>query len=198
MRGAGKPAGSVRIIGGRWRGRKLPVADLPGLRPTPDRVRETLFNWLAPDLAEIRVLDLFAGTGALGFEALSRGAGSAVLVEREARAVSLLRQSASLLEATAEIVAADALAYLSRPSTGFDLVFVDPPFAATLWTSVLSALPPHLRAGHRVYVEAPKTWPGPAEPGWRVLKEKAVADVVMRLLDYSEPLSQASPSGERP
>ncbi len=184
-RGSGRP-GQLRIIGGRWRGRKLPVPEAPGLRPTPDRVRETLFNWLAPDIQGIACLDLFAGTGALGFEALSRGAGHAVLLDSDRQAVTTLRDSARLLDADAAIHQADALGWLAAPpGRRFDLVFVDPPFAAALWDRALALLPPWLGPGHRVYVEAPRDWPGPPAAQWDTLKEKTAADVVFRLLHYS-------------
>lgn len=150
--------GSVRIVGGRWRGTRLPVADAAGLRPTSDRVRETLFNWLAPMLPGARVLDLFAGTGALGLEALSRGAGEAWLVERDAKLVGSLRQTVARLHADdeAQVVVADALAFLRAPLHGrFDIVFLDPPFAAHLWPAVFAALPPWLAGDAWVYVESP-------------------------------------------
>ncbi|HTA64280.1 MAG TPA: 16S rRNA (guanine(966)-N(2))-methyltransferase RsmD, partial [Xanthomonadaceae bacterium] len=137
--------GSVRIIGGRWRGSKLPVADAAGLRPSADRVRETVFNWLQPRIVGARVLDLFAGTGALGLEAASRGAARVVLVEKDAVLASTLRANAERLARadaakTVEVVCDDALRWLSRsPDARFDLVFVDPPFAAGLWQSALAA-----------------------------------------------------------
>ncbi len=119
----------IRIIGGRWRGRKLPVADVAGLRPTPDRVRETLFNWLSADCRGAHVLDCFAGSGALGFEAASRGARRVVLLERERRALDgLFVQAARLGDDTIEIVAGDALASLPRLGGSFDLAFIDPPY----------------------------------------------------------------------
>jgi 16S rRNA (guanine966-N2)-methyltransferase len=136
--------GVVRIIGGRWRGSKLSVAEVAGLRPTADRVRETLFNWLQPKLAGARVLDLFAGTGALGLEAASRGAGTVVLIERDPALAASLRATAARLAAdgpsVVEIVCNDALQWLSRaPGIQFDLVFVDPPFADALWQPALEA-----------------------------------------------------------
>lgn len=120
----------VRIIGGKHRGRKLPVADAPGLRPTPDRVRETLFNWLGQNLSGWHCLDLFAGSGALGFEAASRGAASVVLVE-QAPAVARILQTAvaALKEPALSLVCTDALAYLKKPDIHpLDLVFIDPPY----------------------------------------------------------------------
>ena len=152
------PAGSVRIIGGRWRGTRLPVADMAGLRPTSDRVRETLFNWLAPVLPGARVLDLFAGSGALGLEALSRGAREALLLERDPKLAESLRQTVARLQAgdEAQVVAADAAAFLRAPLHGrFDIAFLDPPFAANLWPAVFAELPPWLADDAWLYVESP-------------------------------------------
>ena len=158
--------GSVRIIGGRWRGTRLPVLEAAGLRPTSDRVRETLFNWLASALPGARVLDLFAGSGALGLEALSRGAGEALLVERDAKLAESLRQTVARLDAgnEARVVVADALAFLRAPLHGrFDLVFLDPPFAADLWPAAFAALPPWLADDAWLYVESPPA--AAIEPG---------------------------------
>ena len=127
-RGAGPP-GRLRIVGGEWRGRRLPVLDQPGLRPTPDRVRETLFNWLAPLITGARCLDLFAGSGALGFEAASRGAGRVVMIEKSANVVRVLRENRLLLDARqVEVIHADAGPWLAGQAEPFDLVFLDPPF----------------------------------------------------------------------
>ena len=153
-----RPPGSVRIIAGHLRGSKLAVADRPGLRPSSDRVRETLFNWLMPVLPGARVLDLFAGSGALGFEAVSRGAASAVMVERDAGLARQLRETAARLPGGEAVVVcqADALAWLrSAPAAGLDIAFVDPPFAAGLWDAVLPPLLPALAADAWLYVEAP-------------------------------------------
>lgn len=150
--------GKVRIIGGHWRGTRLPVSTRPGLRPTADRVRETLFNWLQPMLPGARVLDLFAGTGALGLEAVSRGAKHAVLVEHDRELAQGLRELAGRLEGgdMVEVVQADAMAWLhAQPDASFDLAFVDPPFDANLWGGVLPALAPKLAATAWLYVEAP-------------------------------------------
>lgn len=126
-------AGTVRIIGGQWKRRRLAVPDVSDLRPTPDRVRETLFNWLAPDVAGACCLDLFAGSGALGFEAASRGAARVVLVEQNTEVVEVLRQEAQTLRGKAiEVVQADALAYLKQSPEPFDIVFVDPPYGKNL------------------------------------------------------------------
>jgi 16S rRNA (guanine966-N2)-methyltransferase len=150
-------AGHVRIIGGHWRGTRLPVPDLAGLRPSADRVRETLFNWLQPVLPGARVLDLFAGSGALGLEALSRGAREAVLVERDPALAEGLRASVERLQAAdqAHVIRADALALLRAPLHGrFDIVFVDPPFADNLWDATLASLAPWLNDDAWLYLEA--------------------------------------------
>ena len=171
--------GNVRIIGGRWRGSRLPVASSAGLRPTSDRVRETLFNWLQPMLPGARVLDLFAGTGALGLEALSRGAGQAVLVEREARLAESLRQSCERLQAgdAARVLRADALEMLRTPLHGrFDLVFLDPPFDADAWAPALDRLGPWLSADAWLYVESRAASPFAPDGDWRPHREMATRD----------------------
>jgi 16S rRNA (guanine(966)-N(2))-methyltransferase RsmD len=139
-RAAVNAAHEIRIIGGQWRRSLLPVPDLPGLRPTPDRVRETLFNWLGQDLTGWSVLDAFAGTGVLGFEAASRGAETVLLLERETRLVAGLTASKAKLGASAvTITQADAMAWMKRAPAQFDLVFLDPPFDANLFESALAA-----------------------------------------------------------
>jgi len=156
---APRPAfGSVRIIGGSLRRSRLDVPDAPGLRPTPDRVRETLFNWLAPIIEGARCLDLFAGTGALGIEALSRGAGWVDFVERDPRLAQALRQNLERLRQTdAAVRCADALQTLAEaPQDAYDIVFVDPPFTETLWQPAVTALENGwLRGGALVYLEMP-------------------------------------------
>lgn len=167
-------AGSVRIIGGRWRGTRLPVADVAGLRPSSDRARETLFNWLQPWLSGTRVLDLFAGSGALGLEAVSRGAGQAVLVERDAQLVQALRASVERLQAAdaVQVIRADALTWLQAPLFGrFDGVFLDPPFDARLWPQVLPLLTPWLAPQAWLYLESAADAPQPAGPGWLLHRE---------------------------
>ena len=121
--------GKIRIIGGKWRGRKLPVPETVMLRPTPDRVKETLFNWLQPVISGASCLDLYAGTGALGLEAISRGASSVVLVENDPALAGQLAENIKTLDATdARLERSEALSWLRRNSTQFDLVFLDPPF----------------------------------------------------------------------
>jgi 16S rRNA (guanine(966)-N(2))-methyltransferase RsmD len=139
-RAAVHAAHEIRIIGGQWRRSLLPVPDLPGLRPTPDRVRETLFNWLGQDLTGWSVLDAFAGTGALGFEAASRGAATVQMLERETKLVSGLAAAKTRLGATAvTITQADAMAWMKRAPAQFDLVLLDPPFDANLFEAALQA-----------------------------------------------------------
>jgi len=172
--------GKVRIIGGQWRGTRLDVADSPGLRPTSDRVRETLFNWLAPMLPGTRVLDLFAGSGALGLEAVSRGAASAVLVERDPAVVAGLRSIAARLPGgnAVTVVQADALAWLPPvPDASFDLAFVDPPFAAGLWEGVVPRLLPKLAMDAWLYVESPPDAGPVLRAEWALHREGHTRDV---------------------
>ncbi len=154
--GRGAHAREVRLIGGQWKRTKLPVADRPGLRPTPDRVRETLFNWLGQDLTGWRVLDAFAGSGALGFEAASRGAGEVVLIERDAILARSLAVSKARLHADAlQVHATDALAWMMGAAHGrFDLVLLDPPFDAGLHGPATDAASKLLKPGGWLYVES--------------------------------------------
>lgn len=147
--------GHVRIIAGTLRGSKLPVVERDGLRPTPDRTRETLFNWLAMKLAGRRVLDVFAGSGALGFEAASRGAAEVVLLEHDAAAAANLRACQERLKVGGmQVVQTDALAWLSaNAGQQFDGVFLDPPFASAIWPRLWPQLLPVLVEGAWVYVE---------------------------------------------
>jgi 16S rRNA (guanine966-N2)-methyltransferase len=162
----------VRLIGGQWKRSKLPVADRPGLRPTPDRVRETLFNWLGQDLRGWRVLDAFAGSGALGFEAASRGAAEVLLLERDAALVVSLELSRQRLGATAlRVQRADALAWLaSAPAGGFDLVLLDPPFDAGLAVQAARLAAALLAEGGFLYVESAEPL---AEPPAGLLPHRA-------------------------
>ena len=180
----------LRIIGGRLRGRRLPVADRPGLRPTGDRVRETLFNWLAPRIAGSRCLDCFAGSGALGFEALSRGAARVVLFERDRHVARQLQRNAETLQqlddggpplGRIEVIAGDALSRLTQPPPHrFDIVFLDPPFQAGLLqqTFLLLADDGWLAPNAVVYLEmAGSTALPPLPPGWRLIRDKRAGQV---------------------
>jgi len=147
-------ANCVRIIGGQYRRRLLNFPDSAGLRPTPDRVRETLFNWLGQDLPGWSCLDLFAGSGALGFEAASRGAGRVIMIERDRAALDALEKNRAVLGSNqVDILRADALAWLANSRETFDLIFVDPPFDSGLAATVLTDLARHLKSGGQVYVE---------------------------------------------
>jgi 16S rRNA (guanine966-N2)-methyltransferase len=154
----------VRIIGGQWKRTPLPVADRPGLRPTPDRVRETLFNWLGQDLDGWHCVDAFAGTGALGLEAASRGAADVLLVEAEGQLVDQIRAIVRKLDAqNVRVQRGNALSVLaSLPAASVDLVFLDPPFEADLFDKALAATRPALRDQAFVYLEAPSAWEGEA------------------------------------
>ena len=172
--------GQVRIIGGRWRNTKLPVPLSPGLRPSSDRVRETLFNWLMPRLGGARVLDLFAGSGALGLEAVSRGAAQATLVERDAALSRQLRESVARLGAQDQIavVQADALQWLRQPAGPLaDIAFVDPPFADGLWEAVIAGLPSHLAADAWLYVESPADQAPEMPAAWLLHREGGTREV---------------------
>ena len=181
-RAAPRPAfGSVRVIGGSLRRSRLDVPDAPGLRPTPDRVRETLFNWLAPVIEGARCLDLFAGTGALGIEALSRGAGRVDFIERDPRLAQALRQNLERLRQTdAAVRCADALQTLGEaPPDAYDVVFVDPPFTETLWQPAVMALEGNgwLRAGALVYLEMPAAAQIGVPETWNLHRESAAGAV---------------------
>ena len=176
------PAGRLRIVAGNWRRRLLDIADVPGLRPTSTRIRETLVNWLAPSLPGARCLDLCAGTGALGLEALSRGAAVAVFVERSAKATRMLRTNIETLQADgAEVLQMDALDFShAQASAPFDLVFLDPPFAADMLGDLCRLLSERkLLAGNaKIYLELDRDKPEPTLPeGWQVLKNKTAGNV---------------------
>lgn len=179
-RGSGRYPGHVRIIGGTWRSRRLAVPDVAGLRPTPDRVRETVFNWLQPYIAGARCLDLFAGTGALCLEALSRGAREVVMVEQSPVALDVLRQNVAALGASgARVVASDATAFLAQPAEPFDIVFVDPPFAADLVRTCLARIAERgwVRPGGVVYIEAPRALAPPLPAGWTLHRSQTAGQV---------------------
>jgi 16S rRNA (guanine966-N2)-methyltransferase len=179
----------LRIIGGQWRGRRWRFPDVAELRPTPDRVRETVFNWLSFRLAGTRCLDLFAGSGALGLEALSRGAAHVTFVERDtqaARAIQGLLADwlGSGQAERSDVVARDALEYLSRQPVRYDGVFLDPPFASRLTSNVLSKLPGWLAPGAWVYVEQPADAELDLPAGFSVRRSKRAGEVGYHLLAY--------------
>jgi 16S rRNA (guanine966-N2)-methyltransferase len=150
-----KQTNSVRIIGGEFRSRILHFPDASGLRPTPDRVRETVFNWLGQRLHGLSCLDAFAGSGALGFEAASRGAERVVMLERDAKVRDALRENASRLQVgKVEILQMDALTYLSRPGELFDVIFLDPPFELNLLMPALQSAATRLSPGGKIYAES--------------------------------------------
>ena len=181
-----RTANQLRIIGGQWRGRKLSFPDVDGLRPTGDRIRETLFNWLAPELPGARCLDLFAGSGALGLEALSRGASASVLVERDSGAASQLRANLALLAATeGQLLQVDALRLLRDGNSGapYAVVFIDPPFQLGLWQAVIDALEEGqwLSEDASVYIESGRDSVYVVPANWRLHREKHAGQVSYRL-----------------
>jgi len=179
----GEKPGVVRIIAGEFRGRRIKVPSRPGLRPTPDRVRETLFNWLGQWLDGQICLDLFAGSGALGFEAASRGAARVVMVENDRTAFDALQATRQTIGAsTVEIVFGDALDYLAREAGRFDVVFLDPPFRQNALPAAQERLAKRLNEGARVYVEAPE--PLEARAGWNELKRARAGQVSYQLFEW--------------
>lgn len=188
MKKARRPGGSntLRIIGGEWRGRKLRFADGEGLRPTTDRVRETLFNWLAPRIQGARCLDLFAGSGALGLEALSRGAAEVIFVDTNPAAITTLKENLALLKAeNAEVIRGDGLNYLQGNLRQFDVVFLDPPFRRDLLQPALKLLAEQgwLAKGARLYLELESEESLPELPtGWELLRSKEAGQVAYHLV----------------
>jgi 16S rRNA (guanine966-N2)-methyltransferase len=179
--------GRLRIIGGDFRSRVVEFDAASGVRATPDRVRQTLFDWLTPVIEDARCLDLFAGSGALGLEALSRGAGHVTFVDRGAPQVASIKAALATLKAAdrATVVQGDALGFLARaPAKAFEIAFLDPPFEAQLLAPALAALPPALSADPRVYAEwhgdAALPWP----PGYAPLREKKAGQVSYALATY--------------
>ncbi|MEO9078573.1 MAG: 16S rRNA (guanine(966)-N(2))-methyltransferase RsmD [Rhodanobacter sp.] len=193
MSGARKPgSGRIRIIGGNLRNSRLDVPELIGLRPTAERVRETLFNWLAPVIEGARCLDLCAGTGALGIEALSRGAASVQFVERDPRAAQALRDNLTRLkQAKGQVVALDAAVYLHGAAQPQDLVFLDPPFALGLWSPLAKQLEQAgwLTASALIYVESPRVDGLRLPSNWQLYREASAGEVRFALYRRSLPLS---------
>jgi 16S rRNA (guanine966-N2)-methyltransferase len=172
--------GKIRIIGGSLRGSRLTVPDFPGLRPSADRVRETLFNWLAPHIAGLRALDLYAGTGALGLEAVSRGAREAVLVEREPALAQALAAAVERLKLPqARVLNTSAESFWSGAPQPFDLVFLDPPFAASQWDRAAAELEARgwLADPALVYVESPRALAPQMPRNWTLQRESHAGDV---------------------
>lgn len=178
--------GQIRIIGGQWRGRKLKVPNVPNLRPTPDRVRETVFNWLAPVIAGAHCLDPYAGSGALGFEALSRGAASLVMVDQSAEVVTLLQQEIEMLKAAnAQVYRAQAPLQLKKPAALFDVVFLDPPFQENLLLATCFFLEENgfLADGAYIYLEAKESLQEADLPAnWQLIKSKKAGLVAYHLV----------------
>ena len=182
--------GSLRIIGGDWRSRKLPVADVPGLRPTPDRVRETLFNWLQNEIPGARCLDIFAGSGALGFEAASRGAKEVVMLEKDRLAGKVLAENIRLLQAgNIRLQQTDALQWLNSSGEGFDIVFIDPPYASDLQAQTCNLLEQQhwLNDNAHIYLELSSQQALPELPqNWQVLKGKKAGEVGYYLIQRQQ------------
>lgn len=174
-----KTTGKCRIIGGRWRSRQLPIIDADGLRPTTDRVRETLFNWLQGDLTDSVCLDLFAGSGVLGFEAASRGASKVLMVEKSPAIFKNLQQNVRLLDAadSVAVLNQDALLYLKQLTSAdeFDIVFIDPPYDAGLIEPVIERL--KLSGGCKVYLESRKGNAVNVPENWSLLKDKTAGQI---------------------
>ncbi|MBL3525548.1 16S rRNA (guanine(966)-N(2))-methyltransferase [Serratia plymuthica] len=182
-------AGQIRIIGGQWRGRKLPVPNSPGLRPTTDRVRETLFNWLAPVIQGARCLDCFAGSGALGLEALSRYAGSATLLEFERPVAQQLEKNLALLQGKGTVVNTNTLSWLASNGQPFDVVFLDPPFRKGLLAETVTLLEQQgwLADEAWIYVEAEAESAAADVPAnWQLHREKVAGQVAYRLYVRSQ------------
>ncbi len=175
----------VRIIGGQWRGRKLGFPKIDGLRPTGDRIRETLFNWLAGDLPAANCLDLFSGSGALGLEALSRGAKHATLLEFHPSAAAQLQSNLQLLNCdSAKVIHGDALSWLNKPADErFDVVFIDPPFSQDFWPEALQSLNLNnwLNVGAAIYIETPRGYHLPVPKGWDLHRQKHAGNVSYQL-----------------
>ena len=183
--------GEIRIIAGKWRGRKISVGDFEGLRPTPDRIRETLFNWLQSHISEARCLDLFAGSGVLGLEALSRGAKSVTFIEKLPPASMALKKIVTTLAAntTCEIIQTDAIVWLQQQknisSPSMDIIFLDPPFSSGLLLQALKALTHHPLVGAKtlIYIESAKSLTAEElPPNWQILKQKQAGEVAYHLV----------------
>ncbi len=176
----------LRIIGGLWRGRKLAFPDVEGLRPTGDRIRETLFNWLAPEIQGARCLDLFAGSGALGIEALSRGAAASVMVERDSKAAAQLKANLAILkDETGRILNADIMELLRKGNSDepYHIIFIDPPFQLKLWQAVIEALEAGnwLADNATIYIESGRDDQYAPPINWQLHRDKHAGAVSYRL-----------------
>jgi len=181
----------IRIVGGAWRSRLIDVPDIPGIRPTPDRVRETLFNWLGQALDGLICLDLFAGSGILGFESASRGAANVTFIERDPRACATLHRNAKKLAATqVEIVQGDALEFLASTMRQFNVAFADPPYRQGLIKRIMPLLDRVMLPDSLVYAEAET----PLDPlvGWRVSRQGRAGQVHFHLLEHTETTLEAT------
>ncbi|MGC3872680.1 16S rRNA (guanine(966)-N(2))-methyltransferase RsmD [Halomonas sp. GXIMD04776] len=189
----GRSGGKLRIIGGKFRRRLLPVPDSPGLRPTPDRVRETLFNWLAFELTGRHVLDLFAGTGALGLEALSRGAREALFVEADGGVARAIEANLKTLDAAGQVITRNAITFLNAAPRPFDIVFLDPPFRLNLAQDICLLLEGQGWLGDHawIYVETEAQLALEVPNTWRLHREVTAGDSRGRLFRRT-----ASPSGD--
>lgn len=188
-----RAGGTLRIIGGAWRSRVIAFAPGEGVRPTPDRVRQTLFDWLAPCIEGARCLDLFAGSGALGLEALSRGAARVEFVEQNRAQADAIARAIGLLHAQdrAILACADAMSWLDRALGGahapaLDVVFLDPPYATDLLARALPLLPALLRPGNRIYLEHPVGQTPQLPEGYEWLREKKAGRVSFGLITYTQ------------
>ncbi|BBG60099.1 Ribosomal RNA small subunit methyltransferase D [Providencia rustigianii] len=177
--------GQIRVIGGKWRGRKLPVRDSEGLRPTTDRIKETLFNWLMPVIRDARCLDCFAGSGSLGFEALSRFANHVTFIELEKSNAQLLNENKDRLQAdNATVINSNSLSFLSQNGTPYDVVFIDPPFRKGLLSETVQLLEKNqwLADESWIYVESEAELPLTDIPAnWQLHREKVAGQVAYRL-----------------
>ena len=184
--GTTKGGGQLRIIAGEWRGRKLPIADLPGLRPTSDRIRETVFNWLNMYIHGACVLDCFSGSGALSLEALSRGAASAIMLEKATPAAQTLNRNLSTLKVNnTQVINTDSLQWLQKPAPKtFDIIFLDPPFRMNMLEQVCTLLETngYLHKNSLIYIEVEKELtPLPTPASWQPLKSKTGGQVCFSL-----------------
>ncbi|WP_373079871.1 16S rRNA (guanine(966)-N(2))-methyltransferase RsmD [Zhongshania sp.] len=181
--------GSLRIIGGQWRSRKLHFEGTAGLRPTSDRIRETLFNWLNPTIHGARCLDLFAGSGALGLEALSRYAAHCDFIDTDRNSCQEIRQQLENLRCPhATVHCKDALAFLNKSAQSYNIIFLDPPFHMDLLAPVITALASHaLKPNTQIYIETANDEALPALPAnWQIDKEKKAGQVIYRLISVAE------------